>query len=210
VLLRQLALFLFTGALLSAAPISSTATATFGGGRGPYRLAVNGHNFVGLCLDDEHMAYGTWTANVTSLSSAGLQNTYLGASGMTQYEEAAYLYTLLSSPGANQWSIQQAAWATTDAVYLASLQQGASTGNTGYAAALAYYNQAADPRNYGSLNWADFDIVSDVNRADSNREQEFIIGDPGNTLASPEPGTSALLSCALIAAGLLSRRKKLI
>lgn len=199
-MLKSIICFLFAGALLSASQVSVKYVSHDGVNDGsyyvgPYTLSINnGPNIAAVCIDPLHDAYAGdhWTANLTPLSAAssavpGLSNTYLGNAGLKQYEEEAYLFSLITTPGVSQngrKAIQHAMWDITDPGFWSD------------ASAQQYLNLAG--ANYESINPNYFTIVSDVN----DHYQEFMIS------SAPEPATFALMGLAAVGLGLARLRKK--
>lgn len=200
-MLKSIICFLFAGALLSASQVSVRLVNAGDGTNdghyyvGPYTLSINnGSNIAAVCIDPFHESNpgDHWTANLTPLSAAssavpGLSNTYLGNAGLKQYEEEAYLFSLITAPGvtkAGRKSIQHAMWDITD------------PGFVNDASAQPYLDLASD--NYESINPNYFTIVSDVNHCN----QEFMIS------SAPEPATFALMGLAAVGLGLARLRRK--
>jgi hypothetical protein len=195
--------FLFAGLLAYAAPVNVTEVSVGNGVSngsyyvGPYMLSIDGGPGVAsICVDPLHDSNpgDTWLANLTQLGSDNLSNTYQPAAG-TQYEEAAYLFSLITQPGADQIGLQEAIWqimAPTDP------DSGIHTSAT----AAEFIGQA---QNEAQNNFAGFDpsqymIVSAV---DSPLHQEFL-----TTNTVPEPTTFSLLGLACIGLGIPTLRKK--
>ena len=169
---------------------------------GPYTLAVNGVDLLALCVDDQDWSSvgASWTATVTKLSGLNVSNTY-NPSELTEYEETAVLYNLITKSGADRVDIQHAAW---------DIMDGQITNKTalnwaiwgGYISpsdgAIPYIEDAISAYNTTNLNG--FEILSDSTAGDCSREQEFLVYTPAST-ATPEPGTYALLGLGLIALG---------
>jgi hypothetical protein len=209
-------LFLF-GALLSAAPITEQVTLTSVGTPmtdnsgvyvGPYTVSINGgSNVYALCVDDKDISSlnTTWTATVTNVNSGDFSNTFKPASG-AEYQEAAYLYNLITQPGADRVNIQHAVWDIMD-FSIVDRNSGYAAYNAGKIsandAAIPYIAQAVS--NYSSMDLSGFQILTSVG---SPRQQEFLVFDPGS--ATPEPSTYALLGGGLLLVGLsrLMQRKK--
>ncbi len=120
-------------------------------------------DYAALCVDNKHWSTlnTPWTAILTPVGSANLSNTYHPAEG-TEYEEDAYLYTLITqASGTNRINIQHAAWdimddSITSSTSLAGLKNLFSGDTT-------YINQATANYNKSGLNFANFDIVSSIN-----------------------------------------------
>ena len=198
------------GALLSATPVSTVTLTSPGDPNNvilgniyvsPYGMLIQGQTVPAMCIDynDESYLNKPWQAYVTTLSSGNFSNTYHAADANVaqKYEEEAYLYTRMtglsvSDPNYNseRTDIQEAAWDITDAAYVPSDPSGAQSWLT-----LAQ-------NNYGSVNLANFQIVSDVNNG-ANRNQEFITD-------TPEPTSVTLLGAGLVLACLGAFRKRFV
>lgn len=198
---KSIICFLFAGALLSASQVSVTMVNAGDGTNdgayyvGPYTLSIdNGPNIAALCIDPLHDSNpgDQWTANVTNLSAAssavpGLSNTYLGNGGLKQYEEEAYLFSLITAPGVAQdtrKSIQHAMWDIADPGFVTD------------ASAQPYLDLAS--ANFESINPNYYTILTDAGK----QYQEFMVS------SAPEPATFALIGLAGIGLGLARFRKK--
>ena len=123
--MKLFSLFLLAGAVLSAAPLAQVSLVNAGSplvddGQyyvGPYTLSINGQNVAAMCVDfqDESYVGDTWTASLSQVGG-NLSATY-HADDAVQYKEEAYLYSLLTLPGADRVDIQHAAWSITDPGY---------------------------------------------------------------------------------------------
>lgn len=186
------------GSVLSAAQINPTAQVSLVNAGspladdgqyyvGPYTLSINGQNVAALCVDfsDESYVGDSWTASLSQVGG-NLANTY-HADDSVQYEEEAYLYTLITQPGADRVDIQHAAWSITDPAYSAD------------SAAQAFVTQAQ--AHYSSMNFAGFELVSSTG---TTREQEFLVA------SAPEPASLSLFGAGLLLAAFgVAKRKKL-
>ncbi len=208
-----LSLFLF-GAVLSAAPVNvvllnaGSPLAVNPTGRfyvGPYTLTLNGTATPAMCVDDfiDNNIGDKWQANVTSAAGSDFSNTYLGNDGETVdgqsyssgqiYQAEAYLFSLITQPGADRGDIQEAAWAIMDSNTFTNFYN-KNTAVTNYL--LDAYNNAP------SFDANGYSIISDVNL---DCKQEFIVAN------APEPASFALFGGGLLAAGaarFFRRRKK--
>ena len=172
---------------------------------GPYTLNIGGHNVQAMCVDDFYNTSGTWSANVTAVTSNNLSNTYLGNhnftidgiqfASSTLYLDEAYLYSQIIKPGADRIHIQDAAWTLMDY----------ATGHWPHTIGdIGVDNVLADlATNISSFDASGYEILSQVNHG-FNAEQEFIF-------ATPEPASCGLLGGALLLLGLTrvwSKRSK--
>lgn len=214
--MKLLGTFLLAGALLSAAPVGTQVELTSPGDPtnvivgniyvSPYTMQMNGQTYAAMCIDFLNDSYlnTPWQANITSLASGNFSNTYVGLNSSLainpnpaiDYAEEAYLYSAITSLSTSdpnykteRTDIQEAAWEITDTSYTPTDPSGAAN-----ALALA-------ENNYGSVNLADFEIVSDVNTG-SGRNQEFIV-------CTPEPESLTLLAGGLLLIGVGAWRKRL-
>ena len=185
------------GAALGAAPITPITLINAGhpaqsDGKhfvGPYTLSLNGRDVPVLCIDfkDETRPGERWNAHVSQLG-LDLGDTYHPAE-LTEYEEEAYLYTLIIEPDADRVGIQHAAWAITDPNFLAN------------AAAERWLLAAQEACR--TVRWIDFKIMSEVPDHHGSRKQEFIT----ETLV-PEPCLLNLLAGVFAIALAFLRRKE--
>jgi len=199
--MKSILTFFMFGALLSAGPVTVTLVNagkpvlhdSNGVDVGPYTLLLNRMDYAALCIDDKDWSHlnTPWSADLTIVGSSALSNTYHSSEG-TEYEEAAYLYSLITKPGADRIDIQHAAWDIIDNSITSSTSL---AGLNLFSGDTSYINEAR--ADYKSLDFADYRIVSSYDK-NLGREQEFIIG--GNCDA-PEPASFALLGAGLLMAG---------
>jgi PEP-CTERM motif len=200
--MKTIMTFFMFGALLSAGPVNVTlldaGNPALKDSQGvyvsPYTLSVNGMHYAALCVDDKDWSTlnTPWLANLTTVGSSNLSNTYHAGEGI-QYQEDAYLYTLITqASGTNRINMQHAAW---DIINYSIASSTSLLGLNLFSGDTAYINQATHNYNTSGLNFANFQIVSAVDSY--NRQQEFIIGN----CDAPEPASFALLGAGLLMAG---------
>ena len=195
--MKLVSLFLLAGAALSASPLTTVSLVNAGSpllddGRyyvGPYTLSINGQNMPVMCVDanDESYVGQTWTAAISQVGG-DISSTYHPDEAV-QYKEEAYLFNLITQPGADRIDIQHAAWSITDPAWSID------------SAAQSFVTQAEN--HYADMDFSGFELVSSV--SGDPRAQEFMVS------SAPEPGSLTLLGAGLMlgAAGLV-RRKKLV
>ena len=142
-----------------------------------------------MCVDanDESYVGQTWTAAISQVGG-DISSTYHPDEAV-QYKEEAYLFNLITQPGADRIDIQHAAWSITDPAWSID------------SAAQSFVTQAEN--HYADMDFSGFELVSSV--SGDPRAQEFMVS------SAPEPGSLTLLGAGLMlgAAGLV-RRKKLV
>jgi PEP-CTERM motif len=192
--------FLLVAGLLCASPITTTVKLVDVGHPaqddghyyvGPYDLLINGQTVAALCIDfSDHTSTGTsWTAYVSDVGG-DISHTYHPTFDV-KYQEEAYLYSLITQPGADRKDIQHAAWAITGGYYANSDAQ--------------YYVNLAK-NNYDTLDLAGYQIVSGINW--NNHEQEFLIYNPPCDPVAPEPASLGLFGLGLAGAFAARRWRK--
>jgi hypothetical protein len=160
----------------------------------PYTGSMNGQTVTLFCDDilNEVNFNQQWDANVTNLATAMSTNNFsltryggVSASAVfnnaaVAYQEAAWLTTQFASNPNDLVNLQYALWDIMNPNVRGS-------GNADVQTWLWRANQ-----NYGSINTADFSIVTNSGPlALTGQVQEFIV-------RTPEPGTLALLLCGLL------------
>jgi len=177
--------------LLCASPITTTVKLVDAGHPplsdghyyvGPYDLLINGQTVAALCIDfaDRTNIGQSWTAYLSNVGG-DISHTYHPTFDV-KYQEEAYLYSLITQPGADRKDIQHAAWAITGGYWANSDAQ--------------YYVDLA-AANYDTLDLAGYQIVSGINW--DNHEQEFLIYTPPCPTA-PEPASLGLFGLGLAGA----------
>ena len=131
---------------------------------GPYTLQLPGGDVPALCIDlaDEAQVGEQWTAFVSPLEGS-LADTYHPEQRVA-YEEEAYLYSLITEPGGDRTDLQHAAWSLTDSAYGPD------------ASAERWISQAQ--RDYETIDFKKFVVVSEAPGDTGSRSQEFIAVSP--------------------------------
>jgi len=147
-----------------------------------------------------------WKANKTAVTSSDFSGTYLGNDGKTilgqnytskqVYTAEAYLFSLITKPGADRANIQEAAWAIMDYSTLANVTNSNNTGVENYLEAAA--------NNFASFDASGYSIISQTGPVDECSKQEFMVA------STPEPGTIGLFGGGFFFAGIfrMFRRRK--
>jgi hypothetical protein len=178
-----------------------------------YEPYAAGQSFQVWCVDETHASVPntSWPVVVTMMNSGTFAPYLHDANALpsyTDYEKAAWLTTQMSGTsdtGPGNTAIQLAIWEVMGYTGYTS-----HVGYAGNAAAVASWFGAANlSANYGSINTADWMIITDngacaLTQANSGCNQELL------AQVVPEPGTMAMVAMGLvgIAGTGLRRRKK--
>lgn len=168
---------------------------------GPYTLNINGTNVAAMCVDDFFYTHGSWSADLTNVTSSNLSETYLGNglvtiggekfSASSIYLAETYLYSQIIRPGADRIDLQDAAWTLMD------YATGHNPHSTNQTVNSILSNLPAD---IASFNASGYEILSEANPG-SRPEQEFIY-------ATPEPASVGLMGATLLMLGLIRMKFK--
>jgi hypothetical protein len=205
--IRQLSLYfaalLIGGVSALADPVPVTFTgvngaAAFGYYVGPYQGTINGDPVTLYCVDFANEVYfgESWQANLTVIDgSTDLSNTRYGGAvdlpnALTLYQEAAWLTTQYAANMNDVADIQATIWQLFDPA--------APTPSSDYWLDLA-------EANYKSVDFSDFELVTNVDVAATGQVQEFLIDPPPAPV--PEPTSLVLFGSASILAGAFLRRR---
>jgi hypothetical protein len=170
---------------------------------GPYTLEINGQLIQAMCIDFNiaSVVGTTYNANVTTIGSSNLGNTY-SPSQAQMYQEEAYLFHEITQAGADRTAIQEAAWDISNFNITSDLNFSSFLGdNIGSLTVAGYINDAVD--HYSSLT-GQYQVLSDVVKGG---EQEFIV----NALPSsvtPEPSSLVLSLAPALAMGAEAVRRR--
>lgn len=173
------------------------------GSIGPYSMTLNGVTDLNLfCLNDKNFISPNETWQVDVLVGASSLNSNSQTAGfLTQYEEAAYVYSKFGSSSAD--AVQNALWEIFD-----------STRNiSGDSAAVSLFNAAV--LNFGSINLSNFAFyvyvpksnITNFADGDTAVPQYFIGVAPLSITSTPEPSTLVMLGTGLTAMAGIARRK---
>jgi hypothetical protein len=163
----------------------------------PYTGTMNGQTVTLFCddvLNDVNFGQ-TWRANVTNLGTAiqsndfsqtrygGVPSSLVYGNAAQTYQEAAWLTTQFGSNSSNYQDLQYALW------FLMNPNL------TKYDGAQAWLDMAGT--DYTSIDPKDFLIITNTSSPDNplaltGQVQEFLV-------VTPEPGTFAMVACAMIA-----------
>jgi hypothetical protein len=163
----------------------------------PYTGTMNGQTVTLFCddvLNDVNFGQ-TWRANVTNLGAAiqsndfsqtrygGVPSSLVYGNAAQTYQEAAWLTTQFGSNSSNYQDLQYALW------FLMNPNL------TKYDGAQAWLDMAGT--DYTAIDQKDFLIITNTSSPDNplaltGQVQEFLV-------VTPEPGTFAMVACAMIA-----------
>ncbi len=188
---------------------------------GPYYATINGVNTPVICDDfaDDSYVPESWAASTSTVASLGT-NVKWGSLNQTQYDEAAYLATMLASApqSPNAAAIQYAIWQIFDP----NGNGGSDPGVIAYLngrdpslenAVLGYITQAGmqtyTPGEYANVTVYSYDAAANPkgpscggSACPTAPPQEFLV------VNTPEPSTILLLALGLGGLLMLWRRKK--
>lgn len=177
-----------------------TVTA-FGYYVGPYNGTVgtgaNTTSVVLNCVDFFHEVYvgSQWDANLSSLGTGSGVGTSTRESSLALYRQAAWLTNQFST--ASNYDIGQI-----QATIWNLFKPAGVTPSSNY-----WLTQAQT--NYQSLDYSQYYVATDINAANANSVQEFLVKGSIPTTATPEPASMFLLGSGLIGlAGVRAHRKK--
>jgi hypothetical protein len=197
------------------AALASTVTVTLTGAGGvvsndgsvfvgPYQLQVGNETVNAPCDDysDEIWVGESWQANENPLTAAGVSSSLFGShvNADRLYLEGAYLTSLFGKePTSDYNDIAYAIWGLFDPAALSSSNYNANAAN---------FLAQAESAQLSFSQFSGWQILTPINGSQSQggRPQEFLV--PGNSTATPEPATLALLGSGLLAVGLAWRKRR--
>jgi PEP-CTERM motif len=161
----------------------------------PYTLQIGNSSFAGICDDYFHEVYvgETWNANIYTFSQ--YTSGRFGSEGLQNYEEAAWLLSLI--PSVNPKEVGDINFAVWSIFSTGVPVQAAGNGLLGS----NYWLQLAEAQNFSNFDFSNYRIVTPTDSG-TGSAQEYLI-------RVPEPSSILMLGTGLIGfAGLL--RKKLV
>lgn len=164
----------------------------------PYTLNIDGTSYAGICDDYNHEVHvgESWTANLYSLTPAGMNFARFGTEGLQNYEEAAWLLSQIPSAGASEvGDINFAVWS----IFTAGVPVQPKTSTLdGSAYWLAQASSAAS-NGFGGMSFDSYRIVTPTDSG-TGSAQEYLI-------RVPEPSSMLMLGSGLIGFAGLMRKK---
>lgn len=180
--------------------INTRATGGYGANSfyvGPYTGTMDGTSLFLYCVDFAHeiKVGDSWNANVTTLS--GPLDGRTRFSDATLYKQAAWLTTQYAGHAGSTEDIQDAIWYLFNPTLWSASSPGAFT------AANDWVIQAKDAKNYASLNFDYFKVVTDNTPSPiTGEKQEFLVQ------VTPEPASLVLMATGLLGIVGVARRRR--
>jgi hypothetical protein len=162
----------------------------------PYQLNVNGAIVDATCYDlfDNVFQGQTWFANALNLDQAAATGQFSSdANAYTDYKKVGFLSQQTTSTPQNQIDLQHAIWNIFD--------PGTFFVTDGMK---AFLDELATPA-FTNFDSSGILFLEDANQS-KGRAQAFVF-DPGDPVATPEPGTLALMGISAILIGLKRKFK---
>jgi PEP-CTERM motif len=165
----------------------------------PYQLNVNGVIVDATCYDlfDNVVAGQSWFANALTLNQAAATGQFSSdVNAFTDYEKVGFLSEQTTSTPQNQIDLQHDIWNVFD------------PGTYSVTAGMQTFLDGLATSAFTNFNFNGLIFLEDANQS-RGRAQAFVF-DPVDPVATPEPGTLALMgiSAILIGLGKLKRKSK--